>query len=239
MGGRSTEGRGRRVVLIGASPLAAGIAEGLRERGDDIVTLAPETEDGVGCELDSEDAVREALGLATERLGGIDQLLHAWVPPSLLRETSFTDIEEVGWIDGCERALEAAWWVARQAIPPLLATGGSMVFLVPTVGLAGGAGFTMLGAYAEGVRVLAKGCGRQLGTQGVTVNTIATAPHLWVGTETGDALTRSISLSTPAFGRTGSPTEDLAPLVAMLASPDAAFLTAGTLTADGGIWMGL
>ena len=239
MGGSAREGGGRRVVLVGATPHASGVAEGLRARGDIVVTLAPATEGGLRCDFDSEHAVGAGLARAAERLGGIDQLVHAWVPDSLLHETSFTEIDETGWIDGCERALETAWWVARQAIAPLLATGGSMVFLVPTLGLAGGAGFTMLGAYAEGARVLAKGCGRQLGTQGVTVNTIATAPHLWVGAETGDALTRSISLSTPAFGRPGSPAEDLAPLVSMLASPDAEFLTAGTLTADGGIWMGL
>ena len=55
----------------------------------------------------------------------------------------------------------------------------------------------------EGVRVLAKGCGRQWGVDGVTVNTIAAAPHHWLDADTADSLTRAISLSTPAFGDRG------------------------------------
>lgn len=54
----------------------------------------------------------------------------------------------------------------------------------------------MLAMVAEGLRVLAKGCGRQWGSQGVTVNTVAAAPHLWLGEEAGEALTRAVSLST-------------------------------------------
>ncbi len=113
------------------------------------------------------------------------------------------------------------------------------MFLVPTVGMAGAAEFTMLAAVAEGVRVLAKGCGRQWGADGVTVNTIAAAPHHWVDPDTADTLTRAISLSTPAFGHPGDAADDLAPLVTLLDDPDAHFLTAGTLVADGGTWMGL
>ena len=113
------------------------------------------------------------------------------------------------------------------------------MFLVPTVGMAGAAEFTMLAAVAEGVRVLAKGCGRQWGVDGVTVNTIAAAPHHWLDADAADALTRAISLSTPAFGGPGDAAEDLAPLIALLDDPDAHFLTANTLVADGGTWMGL
>ena len=72
-----------------------------------------------------------------------------------------------------------------------------------------------------------KGCGRQWGVDGVTVNTVAAAPHHWVEPGTADALTRAISLSTPAFGHAGDPSTDLAPLIALLDDPDAHFLTAG------------
>jgi hypothetical protein len=46
-------------------------------------------------------------------------------------------------------------------------------------------------------------------------------------------------LSTPAFGSAGSVVDDVTPLVALLADPDAHFLTAATLVADGGTWVGL
>jgi 3-oxoacyl-[acyl-carrier protein] reductase len=114
-----------------------------------------------------------------------------------------------------------------------------LVFVVPTVGMAGAADFTMLAAVAEGVRVLAKACGRQWGVDGATVNTVAAAPHHWVNADAADAVTRGISLSTPAFGNHGSVVDDLAPLIALLDDPDAHFLTAATLVADGGTWVGL
>jgi NAD(P)-dependent dehydrogenase (short-subunit alcohol dehydrogenase family) len=230
----STSGSPSRVVVIGSTPIALGVARGLSARGATVATIGRESR-----AFDSEASVRAALAGADASLGGIDQVVHAWVPDALLVDAELMTIDEDAWAAGCERGLEAAWWVARQAIPPLVRSKGSLVFLVPTIGMAGAAGFTMLATVAEGIRVLAKGCGRQLGAEGVTVNTIATAPHLWVGAEDAAALTRSTTLSTPAFGGPGDAATDIAPIVAMLASPDAHFLTAATLATDGGTWMGL
>ena len=47
------------------------------------------------------------------------------------------------------------------------------------------------------------------------------------------------ALCQPAFGRSGDPATDIAPLVALIGQPEAHFMTAGTVVADGGIWMGL
>jgi NAD(P)-dependent dehydrogenase (short-subunit alcohol dehydrogenase family) len=179
------------------------------------------------------------LSAAQDALGGIDQVVHAWVPESVMSPASFTSLSEQAWADGCEAALCGAWWLARQAIPLLLETQGSLVFLIPTIGMSGAADYTMLASVAEGIRVLAKSCGRQLGTQGVTVNTIATAAHLWMPPDEAKTVTGATTLSTPAFGRSGDPGADLAPLVALIGQPEAHFMTAGTVVADGGIWMGL
>ncbi len=222
---------GRSAVVTGSGPLADGLVGGLRELGVDVVALE--------CDFASEDSVADALATAERALDGIDQIVHTWLAPGVVIASSFMDLDEDAWAAGCERSLEAAWWLARRSAEPLRATSGSLVFVVPTIGMAGAADFTMLAAVAEGVRVLAKGCGRQWGVDGVTVNTIAAAPHHWLDADTGDALTRAISLSTPAFGAPGNPAGDLAPLIALLDDPDAHFLTANTLVADGGTWMGL
>src|SRR6185436_14499872 len=133
---------------------------------------------------------------------------HTWLAPGAVAQRRFMDLDEDAWAAGCERSLTAAWWLARAVAAPLRESAGSLVFVVPTLGMAGAAEFTMLAAVAEGVRVLAKGCGRQWGVDGATVNTIAAAPHHWIDAETADALTRAISLSTPAFGGAGSVTDD-------------------------------
>jgi len=223
---------GRRVVVTGDTALAEGVAAGLRELGALVVLLdaAYETEDDVRAAME---AAGDALG------GGIDQVVHSWVEPALLDAQVFAELSEETWAIACEHTLEVAWWTARQASPALRETQGSLVFLVPTIGMAGGPGYAMLAAVAEGVRVLAKGCGRQWGTTGATCNTVAVAPHHWTGDAAGAELTRNITLSVPAFGGQGDAASDLAPLVALLADDDAHFLTAATMVADGGTWMGL
>jgi 3-oxoacyl-[acyl-carrier protein] reductase len=222
---------GRSAVVTGTGALADGLLDGLDELGVAAVRLE--------CDFGSEAEVIDALATAHGRLRGIDQIVHTWLAPGVVVPHRFMDLDEEAWAAGCERSLAAAWWLARAGADPLRASAGSLVFVVPTIGMAGAAEFSMLAAVAEGVRVLAKACGRQWGTDGVTVNTVAAAPHHWVEPGTGDALTRAISLSTPAFGHAGDASTDLAPLIALLDDPDAHFLTAGTLVADGGTWMGL
>jgi NAD(P)-dependent dehydrogenase (short-subunit alcohol dehydrogenase family) len=242
----STPPAPRRVVLTGASPLAIGIAAGLLDRGAHVAVLAPDASAGVAtsvtpveCAFTSEDEIATAVAAAERALGGVDQVVHTWLAPSLVTPHTFTTLDETAWIDGCERSMEAAWWLARLAVAPLTSTRGSLVFVVPTIGMSGGAKFSMLAAAAEGMRVLMKACGRQWGAIGVTANTLAAAPHHWVADAAADALTRSVSLSVPALGGPGDPAGDLAPLIEMLGAPEAHFLTASTVVADGGIWMGL
>ena len=225
----------RRTLVVGANSLAIGLAEGLAARGDRVVTLAP-----TAGSFATEALVADAVASAIEQLGGLDQVVHAWVDPSVLIERSFIDVSTDEWMTACEGTLARSWWLMRQLQSPLIAAGGgSVVVVVPSIALAGSAGFAMLATVAEGLRVMAKGCGRQWAKNAITVNTVATAPHHWVSRDQGDALTRAISLSTPAFGTSGAAIDDLAPVVAALAGTDLHFLTAATLVADGGLWMGL
>ena len=217
----------RRVVVTGADPIADQLIDGFARLGVEAVAL----DIGSGSEAD----VRAAF----DTLAGVDQVVHTWLAPGLLTARQFMEVSEDEWAGACERSLEAAWWVARASAAPLKASGGSLVFVVPTIGMAGGAEFTMLATVAEGLRVLAKGCGRQWGASGATANTVAAAPHHWVGSGAGDTLTRAVSLSTPAFGSAGDVADDPSPLIALLRDPQAHFLTAATLVADGGTWVGL
>jgi NAD(P)-dependent dehydrogenase (short-subunit alcohol dehydrogenase family) len=221
----------RRIVVTGAQPGPRALAEALTASGARVAL--------VDAGFESEDSVRASISQAETDLGGIDQVVHAWLPDAAAAPVDFMDVDEARWQDGCEAGLAAAWWLTRQAITPLLSSRGSLVFLVPTIGMSGAAGLTMLASIAEGIRGLAKGVGRQLGTQGVTVNTIAAAPHLWLAEATAAAVASSVSLSKPAFGRFGTWEHDMASLVALLGRPEADFVTASTVVADGGLWMGL
>ena len=232
-------------MVAGTDGPGAGIIDALVAAGAHVVVLGPAAQsvDGapvVGCGFASSDEVSAGVAAAAAVLGGVDQFVYSWFPPALTRIATFAEIDEIEWAQTCEGTLDAAWWFSQQAIGPLRASGGgSVVFMVPTLGMTGASGFSMLSAVAEGLRVLAKGCGRCWGSDGVTVNTVATSPALWVSHEHGERMLREISLSVPALGRVGDPGEDLAPLVELLGAGEAHFLTAGTLVADGGLWMGL
>ena len=222
---------GRRVLVTGDTALPHAISDALAAAGAHVVRLLRG--------FDTEEGIRDAVAVAENDLGGLDQVVHAWVPDSVLGFADFMSIDEAAWQNGCEAAMSGAWWLTREAIPALQRTRGALTFLIPTIGMSGAAGFSMLASVAEGIRVLAKGVGRQLGADGVTVNTIATAAHLWLPADDAVAVTGATTLSTAAFGRSGDPAADIAPIVALLGEPEAHFVTAGTVVADGGIWMGL
>ena len=233
------------MLVTGDHLLAAAVASWFADNGSRVALLgAPSGDstavDHIACSFDSERDVEQAVHEAAGALGGLDQVVHAWVAVGLVDSCAFMDIDEPRWIRACEASLEGAWWLTRRVIAPLRASGGgSIVYLVPSVGLSGAANYSMLATVAEGIRVLAKGVGRQWVKHGVTANTIATAPGLWVGAENEEALARAISLAVPAFGRAGDPNDDLAPLVSVLGEPESHFISAATLVADGAVWMGL
>jgi len=242
----------RRIVVAGTSGPGAGIAAALAAAGAHVAVLGPapggavdpgadaEVTHRVECDFGSAAAVAAGVTAAAAVLGGVDQFVYAWYPQRLTETTTFTEVYEDEWAQECEGTLDAAWWLVRALIGPLRASGGgSIVFVVPTVGLTGASGFVMLSVVAEGLRVLAKGCGRCWGEDGVAVNTLATSPALWVAPDHGQRLLREISLSVPAMGRVGDPGDDLAPVIELLGTDEAHFLTAGTLVTDGGLWMGL
>jgi NAD(P)-dependent dehydrogenase (short-subunit alcohol dehydrogenase family) len=240
----------RRIVVAGSSGPGAGIAAALAADGARVAVLEPTRDahangehasiDRIPCEFASAAAVGTGVTAAVEALGGIDQFVYAWYPDALTGAATFTEVAEEEWARACEGTLDAAWWLVRALIGPLRDShGGSIVFVVPTVGLTGASGFVMLSVVAEGLRVLAKGCGRCWGEAGVVVNTLATSPALWVTPDHGERLLREISLSVPAMGRVGDPGRDLAPVIELLGTDEAHFLTAGTLVTDGGLWMGL
>ena len=210
----------RRIVVAGTSGPGAGIAAALAADGARVAVLEPgpggqgnaALQNGsihqVATDFASAAGVGAAVTAAVEGLGGIDQFVYAWYPDELTGTTTFTEVSEEEWARACEGALDAAWWLVRALIGPLRASGGgSIVFVVPTVGLTGASGFVMLSVVAEGLRVLAKGCGRCWGEDGVAVNTLATSPALWVAPDHGQRLLREISLSVPAMGRVGDPSE--------------------------------
>ena len=116
------------------------------------------------------------------------------------------------------------------APPPTLArpTGrwlfaGGWALLV--LGLVGYGPYNMA---KEAVRALTRTAAREWAEDKITVNNLLPLAETW-----GEDV--DVPPPTNALGRFGTPEEDIAPVVLVLASKDAQFLTGYTLTPDGGL----
>jgi NAD(P)-dependent dehydrogenase (short-subunit alcohol dehydrogenase family) len=220
-----------RVLLTGESALADGLGRGMAARGADVRTgwRTPATRAALTALVDA----------VVADLGGIDLLVHAWVHPEALVRRRVGDLTEQQWIDACEATLDGAYRLSQAAYPHLRTAQGRFVFVVPAFGMGGAEGYAPYAAAAEGIRSLAKGIAKTWGRDGITVNTIAVAAENLLDEDAAVAATKALSLSPPALGRPGDPAGDLAPVLSLLCSPDAGFITGATLVLDGGVWMAL
>jgi 3-oxoacyl-[acyl-carrier protein] reductase len=222
---------GHRVLLTGTGALTDGIGRGLADRGADVRTGWREPA--------SRPALDALLDAVAADLGGLDLLVHTWMHPRSLERCEVESLSEARWIDACESTLDGAYRLAQAAHPHLAQTKGRLVYVVPTIAMGGAAGYAPYAAAAEGIRALAKGVAKTWGKDGITVNTIAVAPTQVFGPGAGDDVGTALSLSPPALGTIGDPAHDLAPVLALLASTDAHFVTGTTIVLDGGVWMAL
>ncbi|HEY8526014.1 MAG TPA: glucose 1-dehydrogenase [Acidimicrobiales bacterium] len=182
-------------------------------------------------DVTSADDWAAAVAVATDELGGLDILVNN---AGILRTTP---IEEET-LDGFERVLavnlSGTFLGIKAAIEPMKAAGGGSIVNVSS--LAGLRGYPRMGAYCSskwGVRGLTKVAATELGPYGIRVNsvhpgTIDTPMIANTGVERGAGNYRGAPL-----GRVGVP-EDVAELVAFLASDASSYITGGEFTIDGG-----
>lgn len=114
--------------------------------------------------------------------------------------------------------------------------GGRIVNMSSIVGLMGNAGQANYAASKAGLIGLTKACARELATRGVTVNAIAPGFIETDMTEQlGDAVRERYEQQIP-LGRLGR-AQEVAKLVAFLASDAAAYITGEVIRIDGGMAM--
>jgi 3-oxoacyl-[acyl-carrier protein] reductase len=233
---RALAREGARLVLWARrDPALAEAARLIRgESGADIVPV-------LGDVRHAEDHER-VVGAAIERWGRVDVLVNNDGAPPLGLIMSFDD---AAWERAVRQNLMSVVRLCRLCVPSMQANGWGRIVNVTAISVkAPIAGFGLSVASWAGLVGYAKTLSRELGGDGITVNTICPgridtdlskrsfAAQAQIENRPVDAVMADTLARIPV-GRIGRP-EEIGAVVAFLASTQAAFITGTTLQIDGG-----
>jgi 3-oxoacyl-[acyl-carrier protein] reductase len=147
-------------------------------------------------------------------------------------------MKEAEWDAVIDTNLKSVFRLSKAVLRGMLkARMGRIINITSVVGSSGNAGQINYAAAKAGIAGMARSLAREIGSRGVTVNCVAPG---FIDTDMTRALSeeqRAALLQQIPLGRLGSP-EDVAAVVAFLASPQAAYITGTTLHVNGGMYMG-
>jgi 3-oxoacyl-[acyl-carrier protein] reductase len=190
---------------------------------------------GFIADLTDRDQVRRLVADATDHLGRIDILVNnAGMMNVGLTDFDFLDfleIDEATWDLEISMNLATAFNVTRAVAPGMVERRWGRIVMVSSVTgtVVTNPGSTGYGTAKAGMEGLMRGLALELGPYGVTANAVAPG---WIATSPPEDGEVDHGLAS-AIGRSGTP-QEIAEVVAFLASDRASYLTGQSVVVDGG-----
>ena len=242
----------QRIALVtGASRgIGQAIAEALGKNGCTVIGTAT-TENGA----DAISAHLQELGISGEGMrldvtdpesvdAVIKAIVAAYTTPAILvnnagitRDNLLMRMKEEEWQTIIDTNLTSVYRVSKACLRGMMkARFGRIINIASVVGASGNAGQTNYSAANAGIFGFSKSLAREVGSRGITVNAVAPG---FIDTDMTRDLPdeqRKALLDTIPLGRLGSP-QEIAAVVAFLASEPAGYVTGETLHVNGGMYM--
>ena len=230
----------RSVLVTGGSRgIGLATARALSEAGHRVaVTYRSEAPEGllaIRADVTSSEDVDRAFKEVEEQQGPVEVLVSN---AGITEDQLLLRMSEESFARVLDTNLTAAYRVAKRASRTMLkARWGRLVFVSSVVGLSGAAGQANYAASKAGLVGFSRSLARELGSRGITSNVVAPG---YVDTDMtaalGDARREELLRSIP-LGRTATP-EEVAGVIAFLASDASSYVTGAVLPVDGGLGMG-
>jgi acetoacetyl-CoA reductase len=196
----------------------------MRERGYDFHAYP--------CDVADWDSCVACVRRITDEVGPVDVLINN---AGITRDMTFRKMDRVSWDAVMHADLDSCFNMTKQVCDGMVDRGWGRIISISSVnGQKGAFGQTNYAAAKAGMHGFTKSLALEVARKGVTVNTISPG---YIGTKMVMAIPREV-LDTKIIpqipiGRLGKP-EEVAGLVAYLASEEAAFVTGANIAINGG-----
>nr|HID57911.1 3-oxoacyl-[acyl-carrier-protein] reductase [Desulfobacterales bacterium] len=180
------------------------------------------------------DEVQDFFKEVMEQFGRVDVLVNN---AGITMDTLLVRMKETDWDRVIDVNLKGVFNCTQAAAKIMIRQrSGRIVNMASVVGVMGNVGQANYAASKAGLIGLTKAAAKELAPRGITVNAVAPG---FIDTDMTAALPKKVKegmLAQIPLGRSGQP-EDVASVVAFLASPEAGYITGQVIHVNGGMYM--
>jgi meso-butanediol dehydrogenase / (S,S)-butanediol dehydrogenase / diacetyl reductase len=184
-------------------------------------------------DVSDEEYVKRLVGDTITKFGKLDGLVNN---AGMAIFGPFAQTTTENWRKVMGTDLDSVYFASREALPHLLKTKGSIVNLSSASGLGGDWGMSAYNAAKGAITNFTRSLALEYGSRGVRINAVApslTSSEATADLEKSEAVMAAFRDRSP-IGRAATP-DDIAGVIAFLASEEAVFINGVILPVDGGL----